>query len=539
MFTRYKRFTAVVAACAVLGTSAFASRIELVQMGTHMTKIFDGSAAEIVSYDKMSQKAFVVNGNDEAVDILDVSDIKNPMRVGQIKVAHLSEEGKWGMGIQAVDVKHGVVALAISRVYPKGPHFGKNRHYKGLVGFFTTGGEFINSVEVGYLPDNLKFSNDGKLLVVANEGEPSATFFNHNPAGTISVIDTTSIKHANVTNLGFSGFTKKEMMEKGVKVNPSSKVTVAQDLEPEYVAITDDSMYAFVALQEANAMAIVDLMKKEIFDVAGLGFKNHKKKENALDASNKDKKFNLNNWPVMGMYQPDSIDTYMVGGKHYIVSANEGDAKDYDGYSEETRVKKLKLDPKAFPKAKSLQEDKHLGRLKVTTEMGDVDGDGDFDTLYSYGGRSFSIWDMRGKLVYDSGSFFESWTAAMHPKMFNSSNDENKFDDRSDDKGPEPEALDLGKVGNDWFAFIGLERMGGIMVFNITNPKQPQFVQYVNNRNYETTDLKAAVENGTSGDLAPEGIRFVSAENSPTGKPIIIVASEVSGSTTIYEIKQK
>ncbi|MEC4985303.1 MAG: choice-of-anchor I family protein [Oscillatoria sp. PMC 1068.18] len=253
---------------------------------------------------------------------------------------------------------------------------------------------------------------------------------------------------------------------------------------------------------------------------------------NTLDVSDADGEINLANYPIFGMLQPDAIDTFEIGGQTYIISANEGDARDYDGFSEEARVADLVLDPEAFPNAEQLQQDEVLGRLQVTTELGDLDGDGDYDELYAFGGRSFSIFDEFGNLVFDSGDDFEQIIAEQLPEFFNSDNDDNdSFDSRSDAKGPEPEGVVTGEIGDRTFAFIGLERVGGIMVYEVTDPQQPEFVQYLNNRNF-SVDAEAA----NAGDLGPEGLVFIPAEDSPNGEPLLVVANEVSGTTTIYEI---
>ena len=209
-----------------------------------------------------------------------------------------------------------------------------------------------------------------------------------------------------------------------------------------------------------------------------------------------------------------------VDGQTYYITANEGDARDYDGFSEEVRVEDLELDPTAFPNAEELQEDANLGRLKTTNTLGDTDGDGDLDKIYSYGARSFSIWNSDGELVFDSENELATITANPVPELFNSQGDEESFDERSDDKGSEPEGVVTGVVDGKTYAFIGLERIGGIMVYDVSNPTDPKFVQYLR----------------SEGDIAPEGLDFVAAEESPNGNPLLVVAYEISGSTTIYEI---
>ncbi|HHY58961.1 MAG TPA: calcium-binding protein [Chloroflexi bacterium] len=251
--------------------------------------------------------------------------------------------------------------------------------------------------------------------------------------------------------------------------------------------------------------------------------------ENGLDASDKDGGVNIANWPVQSMYMPDAIAAYTVKDELYLVTANEGDARDYDGYSEEARLGDLVLDSALFPNAAELQREENLGRLRVSTASTDVNGDGLVDRIAAFGGRSFSIWDAAGNLVFDSGDAIERITAGLLPDAFNSSGENDSFDSRSDDKGPEPEALALGEIDGRTYAFIGLERIGGVMVWDITDPRAPIFVQYANNR-----DFTVATE--AAGDLAPEGIVFVPAADSPTGAPLLLVANEFSGTTTVWEI---
>lgn len=172
--------------------------------------------------------------------------------------------------------------------------------------------------------------------------------------------------------------------------------------------------------------------------------------------------------------------------------------------------------------------------------MGDEDGDGDHDKILAYGGRSFSIWDQNGQQVFDSGSDFARITSAVLADNFNNSNEQNKGDSRSDDKGAEPEALAIGRIGDKYYAFIGLERTSGFMIYDVTNPFAVQFVDYVINRNFEVDfDIDGNDISGTpelAGDLGPEGMKFVSAASSPTGQPLLIIGNEVSGTTSVYQL---
>jgi uncharacterized protein len=232
---------------------------------------------------------------------------------------------------------------------------------------------------------------------------------------------------------------------------------------------------------------------------------------------------------VFGMYQPDAIASYRVRGRDYFVTVNEGDARDWPGYAEEARVSALTLDPTAFPNAATLKANANLGRLNVTRALGDVDLDGDFDALYTLGGRSFSIWSASGNLVYDSGAALERITSIALPSLFNAGHDDPALDNRSDNKGPEPEALAIGELEDRTYAFVGLERVGGIAVFDITQPTTPVFVDYLNDR---------ITGDPATRDLGPEGMKFIPARESPNGRPLLMLTSEVSNTVSMYSVTE-
>ncbi|NET42554.1 esterase-like activity of phytase family protein [Okeania sp. SIO2B3] len=265
---------------------------------------------------------------------------------------------------------------------------------------------------------------------------------------------------------------------------------------------------------------------------------------NEIDPSDRDGGINLGNWPVFGLLQPDSIASFVIEGETYYVTADEGDARGYDALDEEARVgdDEYVLDPDVFDVA-ALEDDAAIGRLTVTTEDGDIDGDGDYDQIFANGGRSFSIWDAAGNLVFNSGDSIERETAGLIPENFNSNRDENTFDDRSDNSGPEPEAITTGVLGDKTYTFVGLERTGGIMVYDVSNPTSPDFVQYIPNRDFSVefdTDADGDPDPtpeqlSAAGDLGPEGFNFISPEDSPNGEALLVVANEISGTTTVYE----
>jgi hypothetical protein len=252
-----------------------------------------------------------------------------------------------------------------------------------------------------------------------------------------------------------------------------------------------------------------------------------------MDASDRDDKINITRQPVYGMYQPDAIASFAHEGQVFLATANEGDAREYTGAPglvEATRVSGIFLNPGVFGRVDSLQLAANLGRLNVTNTQGDLNGNGLYDQLYSFGARSFSIFDSFGNLLFDSGDDFERITAEQLPRHFNSNhNNNNSFDSRSDDKGPEPEGLAIGMVNGGRYLFVGLERIGGIMVYNIDEPRAPRFVQYLNDR-----DFGVPVDSRLAGDLGPEALLFIAAADSPNGEPLLITANEVSGTVSIF-----
>jgi 2',3'-cyclic-nucleotide 2'-phosphodiesterase/3'-nucleotidase/5'-nucleotidase len=178
-----------------------------------------------------------------------------------------------------------------------------------------------------------------------NEGEPSDDYTT-DPEGSVSIIDVSAgaanITQDSVCTADFRGFNDAEL-DPGIRIfGPNA--SVAQDLEPEYVTASDDSTRAWVTLQENNALAILDLEDCQVMDLVALGFKDHNLPGNGLDASDVDG-INITSWPVQGMYQPDGIASYRFQGATYRITANEGDSRDYPGFSEEAQVADLPLDP--------------------------------------------------------------------------------------------------------------------------------------------------------------------------------------------------
>lgn len=456
-------------------------------------------ASEISAYDPISKKLFTVNVESNQISVTNISDLNAPVQEQPIDLNAYGAPN-------SVAINNGRLAVAVEANPKQNPG-------KVLV-FNTSNNTLINQFTVGALPDMVTFSNNGNLIISANEGEPSDDYTN-DPNGTISIIDLTD---NTVVTLDFTSFNGQEstLENQGFRVfGPNA--TLAQDVEPEYVAISSDSNTAWVSLQENNGIAEINLVTKTITNIYPLGFKDYSLAGNEIDASDRDGVKELKNWPVYGMFQPDAIVTVNINGMDYIISANEGDARDYGGFSEEVRVDDLVLDETAFPVSEDYQNEINIGRLKTTTTLGDTDNDGDYDVVYSYGARSFSIWSTSGSLVYDSGNSIATETLNATPDRFNDD------DGRSDDKGAEPESVEVLNIGNErYILFVGLERNDQVLVYDITNPMAPQFLNILSH----------------TGDEAPEGLLVINAEDSPSGKALLVVSNEDSGTVTIYENEQ-
>jgi 6-phosphogluconolactonase (cycloisomerase 2 family) len=524
-------------------------------------------AAEIVAYQASKKWIYAINssGDEAVVNIIpadtfdtaalvkDNEGIVNATNLASAITLSLNENTPGDANSIAIDANNQLLAVAMAAT---------NVGEAGQIAFYNIGGDtpvFIKNVTVGALPDMVTFSHDGAKVVVANEGEPNGDY-SIDPEGTISIIDINNGTIADTAlSINFQAYNNKqaELEAQGlVFANPTGRTingnlintTVAMDLEPEYVSISKDNKYAYVSIQENNALAIINLEDNSL-ELKGLGFKDWSNLQ--FDASDKDGGVNFKSYPgLYGMYQPDTIASFSWKGANFIVSANEGDAREYffdasdeadciaqggldydakDGclaYIDESRVEDLAL---AANFDYLNNDDNDIGRLKVTTVKGDKNNDGQYESLYAYGARSFTIWDSNGLVVFDSGDQIARVTASVHGNAFNNNEDENKGDTRSDDKGAEPEALTLGEVGDRLFAFVGLERMGAIMVFDITNPYDVKFQDYFYNRGLEPSA-------NISGDLAPEGMTFVPAAQSETNEALLIIGNEISGSIAVWEI---
>ena len=543
------------------GLTSFEATAEIMlrPLGTFHTGLYKKSAAEIPTYCQKTKRVFVVNAESGRVDVLGLGDDGSLTKVGSIDAA--GDLGNGMSAVNSVSVLNGTLAVAVEAgVITE----------NGRVAFYDTASlQLKSSVEAGALPDMVTFTPDGQWVLVANEGEPNEDY-TIDPEGTVTVVDirdgfdqpnTRTVTFRDWNSGGKHAKQLPELKKQGLRVfgqvsqsddlKKKTPATFAQDVEPEWIAVDQESRFAYVCLQEVNAVAEVDIADATVRRIIPLGYKNFGEAGNGIDASDKDDCIDIHpRSGLFGILQPDTIRIYQQNGKRLLVTANEGDSRvrptsdDAVAGLEEGAIFEDEASLEDWPTAGTQFEkqtsDTELGRLKLVRDLVDdhLDEEGRPTQLFAFGSRSFSIIDLTtGDTVFDSGDDFEQITAQRFPEFFNVSNDSLKKEKRSRSKGPEPEGLVLGTVGEKTYAFVGLERIGGIMVYDITQPESSKHVGYFNNRRF---DVAATRDDGTAnpeaGDSGIEGLIFVPAEKSPTSTDLVIAGNETSGTTTVWEV---
>lgn len=590
-----------------------ADAVTLTPLGQYATD--EGIAgSEIVAYDPATQRVFSTNGAGTAIDIIDIADPATPALVDSIDLT------PYGTDVQSVAVGDAVIAVALDKNtvdFETDPLVPVRTRDNGAVAIFSTDGEFVDSYEVGSLPDMVTFTPDKTKVLVANEGEAVCEYsyvdngdgleiemdgidpvftdvLVDDPEGSVSIVDIAkpSTDATAVQTAGFTAFNGHvdDLRADDVRIwtgpvwDPDNEeYTVAQDIEPEYVAVSDDGTTAYATLQENNAVAVIDIATATVSDIVGLGYKDHSTEGSGLDPTDDDATAVVGPQPVHGMYLPDTIDAASIGDETYLFTANEGDARewpctfpddyrvgDFAGFVEpveedyDADESGLPLDPTEQAEFDAAHDDwealvaaqpeladfdgfdpalgtdpaadANLGRLKTTFEFPTALNEANqIDTVYSLGARSFSIWSPAGEQVFDSGDQLERLLTTFEEGGFFNVNGEAltvdeeplEIDNRSDDKGPEPEALAVGEVSARTYAFVGLERAGGVAVYDVSDPANATLATYTNTM----VDDPAA-----PGDVAPEGITFIPARQSPTGEALIAVSYEMSGTVRLFQV---
>lgn len=500
-----------------------AQTLPLQKVRTYETNIFDDSGTEVIAWDRNSKRLFSINVSLNRLEVYDMADITKPF---QMAVVDLSSYISSPTSVAAFN---GIVAVV---------GIGSSAQSSGKLIFFDNDGVFQNQFSIGPKPDMVGFAPGGNYLLIANEGTP-ADDYSSDPAGSVNIVNVSigvsNLTQASVKTVSFTPLDSLAVDPLVLHYGNNDQQLISQDLEPEYVTANSNATKAYVSLQENNAIMIIDIATATIDTVIGLGFLDRGIAGNGLDASDMNPAIDINTYTnLFGMFQPDAIVAFESGGNTYIASANEGAPIEKTGFTDVARLNSTLIDPVKFSNFSTLLNNNNLGRLEVNSMLGDNNGDGLKDSIFTFGTRSFSIWDENLQLVWDSGDDFEQITALAYPQQFNSdNNDNNSFKSRSDNRGPEPEALAIAEIDGVPYVFIGLERMGGFMVYDITDPTNPQFELYELNR-----DFSKAANAAGAGDLGPESIVVVPSFQSPTGISLVIIANEVSGTFSIYEIGQ-
>ena len=505
--------------------------LQLVRLGGYATTndpaTTAGANAEVVAYDRTTGSLYIQNTNENRIEIVAIGADGAMTKSGEIRLAGLDQYGS----VNSVAVSNGLVAVAYANAAGDQP---------GRVAFFDRAGTLLNSVAVGIGPDQIVFTADGTKLLVANEGEQFTNALN--PVGSVSILDLSGgAAAASVSaTVGFEALDGSEaaLRAKGLAITAGKAASA--DIEPEYITLSPDNRYAFVTLQEVNGLAVIDLANPGTAPVAiqPLGSVNHALPGNEFDASDRDGPGGTASiriattpagTPIYGLLQPDAAASFSVNGVNYVITANEGDQRVIGGADDGADVARLSsiANSRLTPELQLLKADPAYARLNVLLRTGDTDNDSVIDQLHTLGGRGISIFrqeaDNSLTKVRETGGEFEKIFASLNPARFN--NDQvvaNTPDDRSDNKGPEPEGVTIGTIDGRIYAFVGLERQSGVVVYDVTDPAAASYVSYV-------PPLA-----GVSADLGPEVLTFIAADRNPTGTPLLVTANEAGGGATLY-----
>ena len=475
----------------------------------------DGGSLEIVQYNPVNRFAYAVSGVKGKLIAVNL----NGSLEGETAVELAGTEYDIKQMLQNVQgfVYGDMTSVAIS---PDGSKLAvaiqaENYAEPGVVALFACNADgslsLISTAAVGVQPDMVTFADNGTILT-ADEGEPREGANADDPRGSVSIVTIDGNGSLSSNSVYFDEFDVQREALTGAGVLVQKNALPSEDFEPEYIAVSGGK--AYVSLQEANAIAVLDIAAGQFTGVYPLGFQDYGTTKVDLEKNDVIELKNYEN--VLGIRMPDGISTMSIGGKTYLLTANEGDSRaDWSGLDNESEGKN------------SPTGDVSLDSKVVWFNATLWDGL-DESKAYVFGGRSFSIHEVEDNgltLVYDSGSGFEEVTAEQLPGNFNTSNDKTTMDNRSGKKGPEPESVVTGTVDGKTYAFIALERIGGVMVYDVTDPANAKFVNYINSR-----EFAAEIQ----GDVSPEGLCFVPAAQRTDGKALLLAACEVSGTLAVY-----
>ena len=542
------RAAALAAALAAAAASLAAAQvIQLQWIGTYESGVYAEDAAEFVTYDAATRRAYVSNGDSGRVDVISLVDPTNPQNVSSIDVIALTQAADptfTGDSVRRVHAVDGVLVATV-RADPRDAN-GKLTFVDSITGLL------LASVNTGSHPGAISINGDKTAVACVNEGEFFYTPGDEDPVGGVTVVDVqiTTQPVASVSVIAdetytFDGFDSEDLLARGVRLFGPNANNASANLEPEDCAFSDDGQTLYVMLQKNNAAAAFDMASRTFAYVDGLAYPTA-----VMDPSDEDGGINIaGSWDgvnVTFMQQPDSVAPFSLGGVDYLVTSNDGRSIDVANFAERVRLGELTTN---CPTDALIRDDAKLGRLRVTNAYPaqfDASGNLECSTINAFGSRSFSVYRANPdglELVYDSGSAFEETIAALNPDFFNSDSFRNNFDDRGDDKGPVPIAATVGRLaGGKIAAFIALERQSGVITYDVTDPTAPVFNDYLNRRNFGDVDISDQEDDNdftfNSLDVRPESMVFVPAAASPICADMLVVANAATGSTSVYKVAE-
>lgn len=498
-----------------VSSSALRAQLKTEMIKREIAGPFNSKATSRVDFDRQTQYLYSTDVGNNQVEYWDYQRINKPAYQGSFKL------DTYFSTISDIDANMGSVAVAGY----------SSEQSAGRVVIFDANGQYQTQVIVGALPREVRFDRINSKLLVSCAGAPNDDY-SIDPQGSFAIININStannITQADVQLLDFT-LLDTTQFDPGIRIfGNNGQQLASQDVEPAGFSISDNGGKAYLSLQKNNAMAVIDIPSASLDTIVALGYKDYG--QSALDASDVKPSIDIRSYTnLFGMYQPDGMAFLAQNGQQYVLTANEGSARRTTGFNEVERVSRVPLDAQDFGNTFMLQRDTALGRLEVTTTMGNGN-DVLFDSLFTFGGRSFSIRDAQGALIWDSGDEFEQALATAFPQNFNSSEaDNNSYKTQSDELGPRPELITVAEIDGVSYALISLAEMGGIMIYDISDAAQPVFVQYEILRDFSTP-----ASDQQNNDLGISDIEFIDAFASPASIPMIVLSHELTGTITTY-----
>ena len=505
---------------------------------------------EIVAYNRANSFAYAINGQSGLLAAISLENLAAGSSVARLSGTDIDVKAL----VEAADSSFRYGDMTSVAVSPDSATLAaalqaEGYNDAGRVALFTCNSDgtltLKGLVETGVQPDMVTFA-DNDTVLTANEGDAREGYGAGiaDPKGSVTVVDVAALTSEVV---GFDAFDTRrdELAASGVVLKKGAAPSA--DLEPEYIAVSGGK--AYITLQENNAIAVLDLASRTFDGIYSAGFEDYG--VTPIDIDKKDDAYAPKTYgSLMGIRMPDAIAAVQAEGKTYLVTANEGDAREWG--DEDLGTFYLNEDERDFgdegvtsPTGAITAENSGLTGKVVFFKSGDFDG---LDTGkdYLFGGRTFTIYEAGENGVteiFTSGDDFEALTAQYLPDYYNCSNDNAVVDDRSGKKGPEAESVTVGTVDGRTYALVALERTGGVMVYDVTEPASAQYVNYINTRDFASVvEGSEEYEDGeldkwvTGGDVAPEGLLFLDASVSPTGEALLLAACEVSGTVAVYQV---